>query len=162
MNYLESEISALYASAHELCYLGMDGRPIYSDQFTRLNRDVYESALNSYGKHGSTPEAEAELCLGLLVAFNATMYDNGHKQEYIQKVLDRSFAVLPILKPSLLKVRLLTYCYGEVYEEKLAEEAHAIISTWETSRLNLEQVEIIEELQYIEENPYPFEEVDLL
>lgn len=26
MNYLESEISALYASAHELCYLGMDGR----------------------------------------------------------------------------------------------------------------------------------------
>ena len=40
MNYLESEISALYASAHELCYLGMDGRPIYSDQFTRLNRDV--------------------------------------------------------------------------------------------------------------------------
>ena len=162
MNYLESEISALYASAHELCYLGMDGRPIYSDQFTRLNRDVYESALNSYGKHGSTPEAEAELCLGLLVAFNATMYDNGHKQEYIQKVLDRSFAVLPTLKPSLLKVRLLTYCYGEVYEEKLAEEAHAIISTWETSRLNLEQVEIIEELQYIEENPYPFEEVDLL
>ena len=87
------------------------------------------------------------------------MYDNGHKREYIQKVLDRSFAVLPILKPSLLKVRLLTYCYGEVYEEKLAEEAHAIISTWETSRLNLEQVEIIEELQYIEENPYPFEEV---
>lgn len=41
MNYLESEISALYASAHELCYLGMDGRPIYSDQFTRLNRDVF-------------------------------------------------------------------------------------------------------------------------
>ena len=160
MNYLESEISALYASAHELCYLGMDGRPIYSDQFTRLNRDVYESALNSYGKHGSTPEAEAELCLGLLVAFNATMYDNGHKQEYIQKVLDRSFAVLPILKPSLLKVRLLTYCYGEVYEEKLAEEAHAIISTWETSRLNLEQVEIIEELQYIEENPYPYEVIE--
>ena len=37
MNYLESEISALYASAHELFYLGMDGRPIYSDQFTRLN-----------------------------------------------------------------------------------------------------------------------------
>ena len=87
------------------------------------------------------------------------MYDNGHKQEYIQKVLDRSFAVLPTLKPSLLKVRLLTYCYGEVYDEKLAEEAHAIISSWETSRLTLEQVEIIEELQYIKENPYPFEEV---
>ena len=141
---------------------GQDDRPIYVDDFTRLNRDVYESALNSYGKHGSNPEAEAELCLGLLVAFNATMYDNGHKQEYIQKVLERALNVLPLIPASLLKVRLLTYCYGEVYEEKLAEEAHAIISTWETSRLNLEQVEIIEELQYIEENPYPFEEVDLL
>ena len=159
---MSDQVSSLFSLAHSLLTLGQDDRPIYVDDFTRLNRDVYESALNSYGKHGSTPEAEAELCLGLLVAFNATMYDNGHKQEYIQKVLDRSFAVLPILKPSLLKVRLLTYCYGEVYEEKLAEEAHAIISTWETSRLNLEQVEIIEVLQYIEENPYPFEEVDLL
>ena len=158
MNYLESEISALYASAHELCYLGMDGRPIYSDQFTRLNRDVYESALNSYGKHGSTPEAEAELCLGLLVAFNATMYDNGHKQEYIQKVLKRSINVLPLIPASLLKVRLLTYCYGEIYEEELNKEAHAIIESWGTFRLTEEQVEIIEELKNIEENPYPWEE----
>ena len=56
MNYLESEISALYASAHELCYLGMDGRPIYSDQFTRLNRDVFSQANALYDKHGDSDE----------------------------------------------------------------------------------------------------------
>ena len=154
------QVSSLFSLAHSLLTLGQDGSPIYVDSFTRLNRDVYESALNSYGKHGSTPEVEAELCLGLLVAFNATMYDNGHKQEYIQKVLERSLDVLPQIPASLLKVRLLTYCYGEVYAEELAKEAHAIIDSWVTFRLTAEQKEVIEELKNIEENPYPWEIVD--
>ena len=38
LNSLESQISALYASAHELLYLGVDGSPIYSDHFNRLYR----------------------------------------------------------------------------------------------------------------------------
>ena len=116
--------------------------------------------INSYGKHGLTPEAEAELCLGLLVAFNATMYDNGHKQEYIQKVLERALNVLPLIPASLLKVRLLTYCYGEVYAEELAKEAHVIIDSWGTFRLTAEQKEAMEELKNIEENPYPWEIID--
>ena len=106
---MSDQVSSLFSLAHSLLTLGQDGSPIYVDSFTRLNRDVYESALNSYGKHGSTPEAEAELCLGLLVAFNATMYDNGHKQEYIQKVLERALNVLPLIPASLLKVRLLLF-----------------------------------------------------
>ena len=157
---MSDQVSSLFSLAHSLLTLGQDGSPIYVDSFTRLNRDVYESALNSYGKHGSTPEVEAELCLGLLVAFNATMYDNGHKHEYIQKVLERSLDVLPQIPASLLKVRLLTYCYGEVYTEELAKEAHAIIDSWVTFRLTAEQKEVIEELKNIEENPYPWEIVD--
>lgn len=64
------------------------------------------------------------------------------------------------LPASLLKVRLLTYCYGEIYEEVLLQEAHAIIEGWNRDELTLEQTEIIEELKNIEENPYPFEEVE--
>ena len=157
---MSDQVSSLFSLAHSLLTLGQDDRPIYVDDFTRLNRDVYESALNSYGKHGSTPEAEAGLCLGLLVAFNATMYDNGHKQEYIQKVLDRSFNVLPLIPASLLKVRLLTYCYGEVYAEELAKEAHSIIDSWGTFRLTEEQKEVVEELRNIEENPYFWEDIE--
>lgn len=157
---MSDQVSSLFSLAHSLLTLGQDGSPIYVDSFTRLNRDVYESALNSYGKHGSTPEAEAELCLGLLVAFNATMYDNGHKQEYIQKVLERSINVLPLIPASLLKVRLLTYCYGEIYEQELNKEAHVIIKSWDISRLTFEQQEAIEELRNIEENPYPWECID--
>lgn len=93
------------------------------------------------------------------MAFAATIYDNGSKQECIQNVLDRSWEVLPKLSPSLLKVRLLTYCYGEFYDESLAKEAHEIINTWNKEELALEQAEIIEELKSFEENPYQFEEV---
>lgn len=88
------------------------------------------------------------------------IYDNGHKQEYIQNVLDRSWEVLPKLPASLLKVRLLTYCYSEVYDKELVQEAHAIINTWDQSQLTLEQVEIIEELGRFEENEYSWEVVE--
>nr|WP_302831984.1 UpxZ family transcription anti-terminator antagonist [uncultured Bacteroides sp.] len=157
---MNSEATILYSLAHDLLTLGMDGSPIYSDHFTRLNREVYELALKLCNVTASTPEEEAELCTCLLLAFNATYHDNGRKQQYIQLLLDRSFEVLPKLPASLLKVRLLTYCYAEVYESELAREAHAIINTWSKPSLTLEQLDIIEELKNIEENPYPFEEVE--
>ncbi|SHJ48741.1 UpxZ family transcription anti-terminator antagonist [Bacteroides stercorirosoris] len=151
--------SSLFSSAHHLLTYGLDGSPIYADQFTRLNRDVYERAIELCNSHGTTAEEEAELCLGLLVAFAATIYDNGCKQQYIQNVLDRSWEVLPKLSPSLLKVRLLTYCYSEFYDESLAREAHTIINIWNKNELTLEQAEIVEELKRFEENQYPWEEV---
>ena len=51
------------------------------------------------------------------------------------------------------------YAYGEVYEESLLKEAHAIINDWEKVNLTMEQMEVMKELKNIEENPYPFEEV---
>lgn len=156
---MDSNSSSLFSSAHHLLTYGLDGSPIYADQFTRLNRDVYERAMELYSTRGNTVEEEAELCLDLLVAFAATIYDNGHKQQYIQHVLDRSWEVLPKLSPSLLKVRLLTYCYSEFYDEELAKEAHEIINTWNKKELTLEQAEIVEELKGFEENQYLWEEV---
>lgn len=153
-------MDSLFSLAHRLLTYGLDGSPIYMDEFTRLNRDVYEQALELYGTRGKTVEAEAELCLGLLAAFAATIYDNGHKQQYIQQVLGRSREVLPELSASLLKVQLLTYCYSEVYDEKLVEEAHCIIDTWNKTELTLEQVDIIEDLKNFEENQYPWEVVE--
>ena len=146
---MNSNSSSLFSLAHDLLTYGLDGSPIYADQFTRLNRDVYERAIELYNIHGATAEEEAELCLALLVAFAATIYDNGCKQEYIQNVLDRSW-----------EVRLLTYCYGEFYDESLAKEAHEIINTWDETGLSLEQAEIAEELKGFEENQYPWEELE--
>lgn len=40
MNDLTSRALELQHAAHELMYLGMDGEPIYSDTFCRLNKEV--------------------------------------------------------------------------------------------------------------------------
>lgn len=160
MNDLTSRALELQHAAHELMYLGMDGEPVYSDTFCRLNKEVLVKSDSLFSAQSSDVEEEANLCLALLMGYNATIYDDGDKEQKKQMVLNRISLVLEQLPASLLKVRLLTYTYGEVYEEVLFQEAYAIIEGWNKDNLSSEQTEIIEELKNIEENPYPFEEVE--
>ena len=150
----------LQLAAHELINLGMDGRSIYSDDFCRLNKEVLVKSNLLFPSKSSVIEEEANLCLALLMGYNATIYDNGDKQQCIQTILNRCWEVLPKLSPTLLKVRLLTCCYGEAYEEELLNEARLIISTWEKATLTSEQIEIIEVLDNLEENQYPWEVIE--
>lgn len=157
MNDLTSRALELQHAAHELMYLGMDGEPVYSDTFCRLNKEVLVKSDSLFSAQSSDVEEEANLCLALLMGYNATIYDDGDKEQKKQMVLNRICHVLEQLPASLLKVRLLTYTYGEVYEEVLFQEAYAIIEGWNKDNLTSEQTAIIEELKNIEENPYPFE-----
>ena len=160
MNSLLSCAFELQHVAHELMYLGMDGEPVYSDTFCRLNKEVLVKSDSLFSAQSSDVEEEANLCLALLMGYNATIYDDGDKEQKKQMVLNRICHVLEQLPASLLKVRLLTYTYGEVYEEVLFQEAYAIIEGWNKDNLTSEQTAIIEELKNIEENPYPFEVVE--
>lgn len=160
MNSLLSRALELQRVAHELMYLGMDGAPVYSDTFCRLNKEVLVQSDSLFPVQGSDVEEEANLCLALLMGYNATIYDDGDKEQKKQVVLNRACQVLSRLPASLLKVRLLAYMYGEVYEESLLQEAHAIIDGWGKEVMTAEQVELVKELRNIEENPYPFEEVE--
>lgn len=157
MNDLTSRALELQHVAHELMYLGIDGEPVYSDTFCRLNKEVLVKSDSLFTSRSSDIEEEANICLALLMGYNATIYDNGDKEQKKQAVLDRIYNVLDKLPASLLKVRLLTYTYGEVYEEVMLEEAHIIINSWDKLALMEEQIEAIEVLRNIEENPYPFE-----
>lgn len=157
MNSLLSRALELQHVAHDLMYLELNDEPIYSDDFCRLNKEVLVKSDSLFTEKSSDIDEEANLCLALLLGYNATIYDNGDKEEKKQAVLDRISNVLELLPASLLKVRLLTYCYGEIYEEALAQEAHAIIDSWDKAALSAEQKRIMEELRNIEENPYPFE-----
>ena len=159
MNSLESEVSALSTLADELLYLGIDDTPIYSDDFTRLNHEVFQKANALYHQRGSTFEEEASLCLALLKGYNVTIYNDGDKEERIQTILNRCWEVLEHLSASLLKVQLLTYCYGEVFEEELAKEANKIIESWDEKLLTKDQVEAIGFLKSLEENPYPWSDM---
>ena len=157
MNSLLSRALELQHAAHELMYLGMDGEPIYSDTFCRLNKELLVKSDSLFSSQSSNIEEEANLCLALLMGYNATIYDYGDKGQKKQAVPDRIYNVLEKLPDSLLKVRLLTYTYGEVYEESMLQEVHSIMDNWNKSALTVEQTEVMEELKNIEENPYPFE-----
>ena len=143
-----------------MLYLGIDDTPIYSDDFTRLNHEVFQKANALYHQRGSTFEEEASLCLALLKGYNATIYNDGDKEERIQTILNRCWEVLEHLSASLLKVQLLTYCYGEVFEEELAKEAHQIMDSWENKVLSEEELKVIELLQTMRDNRYPCSEIE--
>ena len=69
---LSEETFALQRAAHELMYLGMDGSPVYSDDLSRRNGEVYRmtTALYNSGAKGSTTEEQANVCLALLMGYS--------------------------------------------------------------------------------------------
>lgn len=159
---LSEETFALQRAAHELMYLGMDGSPVYSDDLSRRNGEVYRltTALYNSGAEGSTTEEQANVCLALLMGYSASFIDHGEKQGHVQEVLDRCWDILDVLPASLLKLRLLTACYGEVFDELLADEASKIIASWDSALLTFEQKEAISEFQNVIDNPYPWEYIN--
>ena len=159
---LSEETFALQRAAHELMYLGMDGSPIYSDDLSRRNGEVYRltTALYDSGAKGSTTEEQANVCLALLMGYSASFIDHGEKQKHVQEVLDRCWDILDVLPASLLKLRLLTACYGEVFDEPLANEGRVIIASWNSASLTPEQKEAIAEFQNVVDNPYSWEYID--
>ena len=159
---LSEEAITLQRAAHDLMYLGMDGNPVYSDDLSRRNGEVYRltTALYNSGVKGSTTEEQANVCLALLMGYSASFIDHGEKQKHIQEILDRCWDILDALPASLLKLRLLTVCYGEVFDESLTNEGRAIIAAWDSASLTSEQQEAIEEFQNVVDNPYPWEEVE--
>lgn len=158
---LSAETAALQRAAHELMYLGVDGSPIYSDDLSRRNSEVYRltTALYDSDTKGRTVEEQANVYLALLMGYSASFIDHGEKQKHVQEILDRCWDILDALPASLLKLRLLTACYGEVFDEPLADEGRAIIASWDSSSLTTEQQEAIAEFQNVIDNPYPWEEV---
>ncbi len=159
---LSEEAITLQRASHELMYLGMDGSPVYSDELSRRNGEVYRLTTALYGSvaEGATAEEQANVCLALLMGYSASFIDHGEKQEHVQRVLNRCWDILNELPGSLLKLRLLTACYGEVFDESLAEDARAVIASWDAASLSPEQLEAIEEFQNVVDNPYPWEYID--
>ena len=161
MSLLE-EALLLQRAAHDLMYLGMDGSPIYSDDLSRRNSEVYRLTTTLYNSSiwGTTVEEQANVCLALLMGYSASFVDHGEKQRHVQEVLDCCWDVLDALPASLLKLRLLTACYGEVFDESLADEGRSIIASWDSLSLTPEQQEAVDEFQNVTDNPYPWEYID--
>lgn len=160
MNDFTTRTIELQRMARELLYLGTDNLPFYSDEFARINKSVLALSDALFAHQGCDAAEEANLCIALLMGYNATIYGSDDKETKLQTILDRAAHALEQLPASLLKVRLLACCYGEVYEQSLLDEARAIIDGWGSGALSDEQQEVVKELRNVEENPYPFEVVE--
>lgn len=156
MNTLISQVQELQLLARELLCLGDGGTPIYTDHFRQLNKEILCLSDSLFSKKCASLEEEGQLCIALLMAYNATIYDSGDKEGKKQILLNRAFAIFELLSVSLLKCQLLTYCYGEVFDEELAKEAHEIIDGWNGREYSMEELEVMGVLQILEENQYPF------
>lgn len=133
----------LYEAAHTLLHLGEDGSSIYAGEFCRLNTEVTRLLNELYPLKGASDNEEAEVCLSLLMGFSATIYNLEEQETKLQAILDRAFAVMDKLEPLLLKCRLLLYCYAEVQDKKLMEDAKEIIVGWGGRELTEEEKEMM-------------------
>ena len=131
----------LYDAAHRLLYPDFS-QAYFDDDLTALQWRVSELSDELIVRRGSTPEAEGALCLALLMGCCASVCDDGAETCRKQAVLDRIERVLPKLPASLLKCRLLTFAYGEVFDERLAAEALSVFRSWEGRPLSAEETEI--------------------
>ena len=146
---LPIQLSQFNNHLNRLLQLGEDGSPVYSNEFSRLNTEVFQLSECLFGVHGGTPEEEASLCIALLTGYGVTVYNGGDKEEKIQVVLDRAFEVLSKISDSLIKCKLLLCCYYKVYEEELLKEAQRIMTSWEGRELTEEEKGIMGEYNEI-------------
>ena len=99
----------------------------------------------------------------LLLVISILLYRIRKLQKTIKKTNHSyrlSFDILDNLPASLLKLRLLTACYGEVFDEPLADEGRIIIASWDSASLTSDQQEAIKEFQNVVDNSYPWEYID--
>lgn len=158
MSTLQEKVKSLQCTSCRLLSLGEQSEDIYADDLFRLDKEVVDLTASLFGKKGTTLEEEASLCLALLMGYSACMYV-AHRERKVQSVLNRCWNILDKLPASFLKCRLLVFCYGETYEEELAEEAYTIMKDWGGSDLTEEKQEMKEYLKALRECAYPHGEV---
>lgn len=129
--------------AERLAYFQDDGEYSYIDKYKEVLSWIYRSCRELIRFHGENDEEEAEICLSVLIGYSTTV----RNAKNIRRAIDRAYMVLPHLAPSLLKCQLLAYCYVEVHDQKLVNEAKQIMQTWSGSQLSEEEIRTKELLQ---------------
>ena len=103
---------------------------------------------NLLKQEGSTPEEEGEIVLAVLMGYAIAV----RKRKNIAIAMERANRVLPILEDPVLKCRLAIFCYGECYDEELANLAHRLIEEQKVKGDNQAAVGLEDMLVCMEEN----------
>ena len=107
---LQEKIETLRNLADTLLHIGDRQDNVFVDDFTLLNKSIYDLINELYSQRGKTLEQEATLCLALLMGYSVSMYANPDDEFKKQSVLKRSRKILPTRPPSSVKEQLLVFC----------------------------------------------------
>lgn len=93
---MQTQVGQLYDKVYELMHLDDADSMVYADDFTRLNKEIYDLIHLLWNKRGNTIEEEARICLSLLMGFSVCMYgseeDDGKRitvEKRVEKVLEK-------------------------------------------------------------------------
>lgn len=149
-NIIKQKITELQQLAAYFLYSNESSECYVIDKWQTIHSRITFYSEELYPIKGNTMEEEADICLALLMGYATSMCRSGEK---VQQVLNRVYAILPLLDTSLLKCQLLVFCYGELYENTLLEEAHRIIESWKgQKKIGKNERRVIETLSILEKN----------
>ena len=76
---LSKKVEKLYSLSQKLLYIGLDGTPLYADEYSRLNGEVFHLCRELYneGCDNATIEEKALFYLSLLRGYISTFCDDG-------------------------------------------------------------------------------------
>lgn len=103
---LQSQIRTLHSKADELCHLGDSAGLVYSDDLTRLNKEIHQLINILWNKEGNSLRENAELCLALLLGYSGCMYANPEDEVKRNSIFTRTQQILTKLPASQLKEQL--------------------------------------------------------
>ena len=145
---MEKDLDALEGITRRQLELGLEMvGEVDQEEVDRLGREGIALAERLYPRRGATDGEEARLCLALLMAYSLSPYGPADRAERLDGLFRRSAALLPRLRPSALKVRLLVWSYAGVEDGELLAEANALIATWNRWRLTDEQSLALREME---------------
>lgn len=143
---LMTKAKELRRVAERLAYFQDDGEYSYIDKYKEVLSWIYRACRELIRVHGESDEEEAEICLSVLIGYSTTV----RNAKNIRRAIDRAYTVLPCLNSSVLKCQLLAYCYAEVRNPNLLEQAKQIMQAWNSNQSSEEEVRTKELLQDLE------------
>lgn len=151
MRSIRLQIEDLERSVYALVHLGDGDIYVNMEDVIHLNKEIRKGIEALYPVEVSDVNEEASLCAVLLAAYGELMCQDSRDEKRRQMILNRSARLLVKLPPSLLKCRLLVYCYSEVPEPELAREIHSIMTGWQERELSPEEQDLTDMFRVLEE-----------
>ena len=98
-------------------------KTISIDDWKFIQTDLLQGIDQLLRQEGTSPDEEGEAILAILMGYTVAIRNNRH----IDQTLERAERIFHKITKPILKAKLAVFCYGECFDEELAEMAHQLL-----------------------------------